>query len=277
MDGYTPAQAAALTGLPLAAVHKAIDSRLIRPRATRAGTTVRRLLSKEQLIFLQLEAEGLRLLPLGTRREIAGLLEHGPKTDRLPVGNGTALQIEIKPSRRRVESQLKQLARMEEMVVSDPDIMRGTPVFKGTRIPVDLVADMLALGATADEILEGYPSLDREKIMIAPMYMRAFPRRGPHPPALAREKAAGEEVLPTEQSAVDRMRFLIDECLHLSLVELAQSSGFEATHVNHLGLRGRPDWALAERIIHDEFTFVTNNRADFIHLVGSGVFPPSLI
>ena len=64
------------------------------------------------------------------------------------------------------------------MVVSDPEIMRGTPVFKGTRIPVDLVADMLAQGATVDEILEGYPALDREKITVAPLYMRAFPRRG---------------------------------------------------------------------------------------------------
>jgi uncharacterized protein (DUF433 family) len=64
------------------------------------------------------------------------------------------------------------------MVVSNPDIMRGTPVFNGTRIPVDLVADMLAQGATADEILEGYPTLDREKITVAPLYMRAFPRRG---------------------------------------------------------------------------------------------------
>jgi uncharacterized protein (DUF433 family) len=178
MVGYTPAQAASLTGLPLAAVHKAIDSRLIRPRATRSGTTVRRLLTKEQLIFLQLEAEGLRLLPLGTRREIAETLQRSPKLDRLPVGDGTALRIEIKPARRKVEIQLKQLARMQEMVVSNPDIMRGTPVFKGTRIPVDLVADMLAQGATADEILEGYSTLDREKISIAPLYMRAFPRRG---------------------------------------------------------------------------------------------------
>ena len=178
MDGYTPAQAAALTGLPLAAVHKAIDSRLIRPRATRSGATVRRLLTKEQLIFLQLEAEGLRLLPLGTRREIAEFLRQAPKTDQWLVGEGTALRIEIKPARRKVESQLKQLARMEEMVVSDPDIMRGTPVFKGTRIPVDLVAGMLAQGATADEILDGYPTLDKEKITMAPLYMRAFPRRG---------------------------------------------------------------------------------------------------
>src|SRR5258705_2494604 len=101
MVGYTPAQAAALTGLPLAAVHKAIDSRLIRPRATRSGATVRRLLTKEQLVFLQLEAEGLRLLPLGTRREIAVLLQHSPRTNELPVGNGPALHIAIGPARRK--------------------------------------------------------------------------------------------------------------------------------------------------------------------------------
>jgi uncharacterized protein (DUF433 family) len=178
MDGYTPAQAAAITGLPLAAVHKAIDSRLIRPRAARSGATVRRLLSKEQLIYLQLEAEGLRLLPVGIRREIAESIQRSPKTEKLPVANGTALLIEIGMARRAVESQLKQLARMEDMVVSDPEIMRGTPVFKGTRIPVDLVADMLAQGATAEEILEGYPTLSKERIAIAPLYMRAYPRRG---------------------------------------------------------------------------------------------------
>jgi predicted nuclease of predicted toxin-antitoxin system len=64
------------------------------------------------------------------------------------------------------------------------------------------------------------------------------------------------------------VRFLIDECLHESLVEIARGAGFEATHVNHLGLSGRSDWQLAERIVADEFTFVTNNRVDFIRLFG---------
>jgi hypothetical protein len=44
------------------------------------------------------------------------------------------------------------------------------------------------------------------------------------------------------------MRLLIDPCLHESLVGLAHAAGFEATHVNYLGLKGQPDWALAERI-----------------------------
>jgi predicted nuclease of predicted toxin-antitoxin system len=62
------------------------------------------------------------------------------------------------------------------------------------------------------------------------------------------------------------MRFLIDECLHESLVGVAHAAGFDATHVNHLGLSGKADWELAERIAEDEFTFVTNNRVDFIRL-----------
>jgi len=178
MEGFTPAQAAAITGLPLSAVHKAIDSRLIRPRSARSGGSIRRLLTKEQLIYLQLEAEGLRLLPVGTRREIAESIQRSPKTEKLPVANGAALLFEIGTARRAVESQLQQLARVKEMVVTEPEIMRGTPVGKATRIPVALVADMLAQGATAQEILEGYSTLSKERIAIAPLYMRAFPRRG---------------------------------------------------------------------------------------------------
>ena len=73
------------------------------------------------------------------------------------------------------------------------------------------------------------------------------------------------------------MRFLFDECLHESLVGLAHAAGFEATHVNHLGLSGKSDRALTERIIRDEYTFVTNNRVDFIQLFGSMDLHPGLI
>jgi uncharacterized protein (DUF433 family) len=64
------------------------------------------------------------------------------------------------------------------MIVSDPDIMRGSPVYRETRIPVQLIADMLSQGATPEEIVEGYPSLDKEKVALAPFYVQAFPRRG---------------------------------------------------------------------------------------------------
>jgi predicted nuclease of predicted toxin-antitoxin system len=53
------------------------------------------------------------------------------------------------------------------------------------------------------------------------------------------------------------VRFPIDECLHESLVGIAHAAGFDAIHVNHLGLSGRADRALAARIAEDELTFVT--------------------
>ena len=40
---------------------------------------------------------------------------------------------------------------------------------------MDLIADILAQGASAEEILEGYPILDRERIAMAPRCARAFP------------------------------------------------------------------------------------------------------
>jgi predicted nuclease of predicted toxin-antitoxin system len=73
------------------------------------------------------------------------------------------------------------------------------------------------------------------------------------------------------------MRFLVDECLHVSLVEVAHGAGFEGIHVNQLGLSGQPDWALADRIINGEFTFVTNNRLDFLQLFRRMDLHPGLI
>ena len=59
------------------------------------------------------------------------------------------------------------------------------------------------------------------------------------------------------------MKFLIDECLHTSLTEVAVEHGHEGHHVVWLGLSGETDWDLMPRIIEENFTFVTNNAADF--------------
>lgn len=59
------------------------------------------------------------------------------------------------------------------------------------------------------------------------------------------------------------MRFLIDECMHTSLVNEAVARGHEAYHVVWLGLDGESDWGLMPRIVADDFTFVTNNASDF--------------
>lgn len=62
------------------------------------------------------------------------------------------------------------------------------------------------------------------------------------------------------------MNFLFDECLHTSLVEVANALGHQGSHVNWLGLSGTADWDLMPRIIDGNFTFVTNNAQDFRRL-----------
>lgn len=73
------------------------------------------------------------------------------------------------------------------------------------------------------------------------------------------------------------MRFLIDECLHTSLVEVAQDRGHEANHVNWLGLSGETDWGLMPRIIAEDFTFVTNNARDFRRLYAKEALHAGLV
>jgi len=175
---YTPAQASAVTNLPLPAVHKLIERRLIRPRRLRTGRSIQRMLSREQVLYLRLEAEGVRLLPILTRRAIAKKIESSPEIDFVSLTEGSALVIEVKSVRFELDEDLKRLERAQNMIVSDPEIMRGTPVYRGTRIPVELVADMLSQGADSEEILEGYPALDKENVELAPLYVQAFPRRG---------------------------------------------------------------------------------------------------
>jgi len=175
---YTPAQASAVANLPLPAVHKLIERRLIRPRRLRTGRSVQRMLSRGQVLYLRLEAEGVRLLPLASRRAIAKQIESSPEIDAVVLTEGSAVVIQVKSVRLELDLDLRKLERAEDMIVSDPEIMRGTPVYRGTRIPVDLIADMLSQGATPEEILAGYPALDREKVELAPLYVQAFPRRG---------------------------------------------------------------------------------------------------
>jgi uncharacterized protein (DUF433 family) len=53
------------------------------------------------------------------------------------------------------------------LIVRDPDTLGGRPVFRGTRVPIDVLFDNLADGLILDEILEAYPTLDRENVVNA--------------------------------------------------------------------------------------------------------------
>jgi len=58
-------------------------------------------------------------------------------------------------------------------------------------------------------------------------------------------------------------RFLIDENLSPALVDPARQRGFEAMHVNYLGLRTETDWDLLKVIAEQDWMLVTNNAIEF--------------
>ena len=51
------------------------------------------------------------------------------------------------------------------VVTSSPDILSGTPVFAGTRVPVQALIDYLEGGETIDDFLAGFPTVRREQVI----------------------------------------------------------------------------------------------------------------
>jgi uncharacterized protein (DUF433 family) len=55
---------------------------------------------------------------------------------------------------------------MEMLVISrSADVMGGTPVFSGTRVPVQTLLDYLEAGESIDDFLAGFPSVSREQVI----------------------------------------------------------------------------------------------------------------
>lgn len=52
-------------------------------------------------------------------------------------------------------------------IVRDPEILGGTPVFRGTRVPLQALFDSLESGETLEEFLDGFPSVTREVAIAA--------------------------------------------------------------------------------------------------------------
>ncbi len=53
----------------------------------------------------------------------------------------------------------------QSLITSTPDILGGTPVFRGTRVPVQTLIEYLEGGQTIDEFLDGFPTVSREQVI----------------------------------------------------------------------------------------------------------------
>ena len=51
------------------------------------------------------------------------------------------------------------------LIASSPDVLGGTPVFAGTRVPVQTLIEYLGGGETIDDFLQGFPTVTRDQVI----------------------------------------------------------------------------------------------------------------
>lgn len=65
---------------------------------------------------------------------------------------------------------MSELANYKERIVSNPEIMLGKPIIKGTRITVELIIEKLAYGIKHEDIIKSYPHITVEDILACLAY-----------------------------------------------------------------------------------------------------------
>ena len=79
--------------------------------------------------------------------------------DAAPLGSKLVLKV-TSPKTRSVNLG-------DEVIVKDPDVLGGTPVFRGTRVPFQALLDYLEGGQTLDEFIDDFPTVTREAAISA--------------------------------------------------------------------------------------------------------------
>jgi len=194
---YSPTEAAVLSGIGVKAVNNAIDKRIVfavRQPKLAGAKPLMRALSTDDLLRLKLWYEVGGVLSQERRERLFAAILQKPEAKQVRADD--LLIIDVAEARKQIAARAQELEEAEAVVAQDKAVMGGEPVFKGTRIPVRLIATMIADGVDADEILAGYPKLDRRLVSLASIWATAHPRRG-------RPKSLKERgVIPTSSKRV---------------------------------------------------------------------------
>ncbi|TWB53089.1 uncharacterized protein (DUF433 family) [Rhizobium sp. ERR 922] len=181
-----PTEAALVSRVSLRDVNRAIDERILpeafvsvdNGRHVLAGAcsfisfyfeTAKRLTSEERLFAIR--TVGPKLTRSRELAWAALLREDWTVRDEF-------LTIDLRPFLKSTSERMSDLEAARKVVSSSPDVLGGTPVIGGTRVPVYDVAASLAAGHSIERILEAYPSVDAERVRLAAIYAEANPLRG---------------------------------------------------------------------------------------------------
>lgn len=170
---YTPAEAAAVSGVAVKSVHNAIDKRIIARSEVRAGG---RSLTDDDLLRLKLWYGVGSILTAERRKRLFDAIADDPTAETVRADE--YLIVDVTRAREQLAARADALREAEAAIRSVDGVAGGEPVFVGTRIPVRAIASMQAQGASVEELLEGYPSLSAHMLELAEIWTAAHPARG---------------------------------------------------------------------------------------------------
>ncbi len=119
-----------------------------------------------------------RIVPVGTQPS-----ETSPSDADLQFGHDNPAQalVDLKAFFNDARARAKLVDHALRCIASEQSILRGLPVFRGTRIPIDSILATLDEGSPFERITDSYPNLTPELIEAARVYWRVRPRRGRTP------------------------------------------------------------------------------------------------
>lgn len=173
---FSPTEAAAVAGIAVKAVNNAIDKRIVVAVRNAGKTTRQRAVSSDGLLQLKLWSQVGGILSQERREKLFEAIMREPNASQVRADD--LLIIDVAEARKQIAARTQELEEAEAMIAQDKAVMGGEPLFKGTRIPVRLIASMLEDGVSEEEILAGYPKLTSRHLALAPIWVAAHPRRG---------------------------------------------------------------------------------------------------
>ena len=104
------------------------------------------------------------------------------KTSEPPSTSNGKINGEVNPVKRKTKdiSRNSSLTKLMKWITADPKVCHGKPVFKGTRILVSDILELLASGMSVEEIINEYPNLNEEMIREALDYAAKVIKREYH-------------------------------------------------------------------------------------------------
>ncbi|MBW8060780.1 MAG: DUF433 domain-containing protein [Solirubrobacterales bacterium] len=176
---FSRREAALLAGVPLKAVDKAIEEKVVRARRSGGAGT---LLDADDVMALAVIGKAGFPLRSQAKRKIRRWLQEvqpyaSSKKPELQLSDVVVIRLD--PAFRDAFKQLSSYREgRQRFIESNAEIRRGEPVISGTRLPVRAVAERVKGGETIDDLIEDYPTVPRKAFEAALIYAQAHPRRG---------------------------------------------------------------------------------------------------